>query len=1158
MNANTRNQTCRMPSRLSPRAWLAALAIAAVQAGCGGGGADGAVSNPPPPAGAQLVARAGADRSVILGAPLTLDGSASSHATASPLSFQWSILGRPPGSQLQLNSTEVTPSFMPDVAGTYRFMLNVSDGRISQQDEVVIVVTGANAAPAADPGGSRSVVTGSSVQLDGSRSVDPNGDALTYAWSLTDRPAGSNATLSSSVAVAPSFTPDRDGDYVATLVVSDGSLSSSPATVLVKAGPANVAPVAHAGPNQFVLKDSLVVLDGTLSSDANRNALTWRWFLTTRPAGSQAALSGAGSARPTFQADLLGDYVITLVVNDGLLDSAPDTVVVKAESGNVRPVAAPGPAQNAAIGSTVRLDGSGSSDANGDALAYTWSLASRPAGSAAALTGAQTASPEFIADVAGDYVLRLLVNDGALDSEPQTLLVRATAANAVPVADAGAAQTVGEGSTVTLDARASSDADGQTLSYAWSLTGRPAGSAAVLNAATSARPTFVADKPGTYVATVVVSDAQSSSAPATVSVTALPASAPAIVLGAAEPLSGTVTVSLTSTASGAVTWFLDLKSLGTGATSNGNALSWNTASTTNGPHQLLARIQSADGSFYEVRRTVQVANSTVTLSASASGTTSATAVVNVSASSTFGIVGVSAQLGQTSLGTLTQPNACSGRLCSGSFNAYQFKLDTLALRSGSYTVSVTATDGAGSTRQQNVPVTISNPPALTLNAPADGALVFGQLQVSGTASTDKAGIVTVSARLGDLEILNTTLSTFATAFDITGVTPGSYTLTVRATDNTNGQTQVQRTVVVSGQAGLALTPAMTLDAGDQVLAAEGARVLLRKSDGSVVSREIGGAQVGLQGSAAVQNVSGWQYGGGGSVVAYGKDAADCVLYCIYRWDVAGGRANLTNPNPHSRAANIGGGWAYDLHPVARDGYVVWVNDKANDAGGITNATGRYTVHQVAQGSYTRVGVPAGVGYVGNNEYDFALVNGVVRFWFWGQTGGEGTTSTFDIFEWRSDTQATTRITQAGLRSVYVQTDGQRAAWQQSPLGGSSDGSFTLMSTSLSGGAATALSASATQFQLKDGVLAWVETVGTGRALKASTAGATRTLSALSTASLYAVGGGAVVYAEQGKAYVWNSATNQARLLVDTAPANVRIAGGHVLFTVGSSLYRVAL
>jgi hypothetical protein len=330
-----------------------------------------------------------------------------------------------------------------------------------------------------------------------------------------------------------------------------------------------------------------------------------------------------------------------------------------------------------------------------------------------------------------------------------------------------------------------------------------------------------------------------------------------------------------------------------------------------------------------------------------------------------------------------------------------------------------------------------------------------------------------------------------------------------------------------------------------VLAAEGARVLLRKSDGSVVSREIGGAQVGLQGSASIQHATDWQISQG-RVYAEAKDT-DCTptFNCIYSWDAAGVRTNLSTASPFT------GGSSYQANPVARDGFVIWTNWNGPNVGS-------YTLHSTGTGIFTRVSQPAGVNYPGNTDYDFALVNSVVRFWFWGQTGGEGTTSTFDIFEWRSDTQATTRITQAGLRSVYVQTDGQRAAWQQSPLGGSSDGTFSLRSTSLSGGAATALSASATQFQLKDGVLAWVETVGTGRALKASTAGATRTLSALSTASLYAVGGGAVVYAEQGKAYVWNSATNQARLLVDTAPANVRIAGGHVLFTVGSALYRVAL
>jgi hypothetical protein len=274
----------------------------------------------------------------------------------------------------------------------------------------------------------------------------------------------------------------------------------------------------------------------------------------------------------------------------------------------------------------------------------------------------------------------------------------------------------------------------------------------------------------------------------------------------------------------------------------------------------------------------------------------------------------------------------------------------------------------------------------------------------------------------------------------------------------------------------------------------------------------------------------------------------------------GTRSNLTNPNPYSQASNIGGGWAYDLHPVARDGYVVWVNDKAADTGVATSATGRYTVLHLASGTYTKVGVPAGVNYMGNWNYDFAVVGGVVHFYYWAQTGGEGTGSTFDIFKWRSDTGVSTRLTAGGMRSIYVQTDGLRAAWQQSPLGGSADGTFALLAQPLAGGAASKAADLATTFSLRDGVLAWVENgAGGARAIKASTASATSTLSSLSTASLLANAGGRVAFTQQGKLYVFQAATGLITVRADTVPAGpVFVAGGALVFTVGSSVYRVPL
>jgi hypothetical protein len=77
------------------------------------------------------------------------------------------------------------------------------------------------------------VLTGASVTLDGSGSTDANGDTLSYRWTLTSRPSGSTAVLSSASAVSPSLVADLAGLYVASLVVNDGQLDSAVSTVTI-------------------------------------------------------------------------------------------------------------------------------------------------------------------------------------------------------------------------------------------------------------------------------------------------------------------------------------------------------------------------------------------------------------------------------------------------------------------------------------------------------------------------------------------------------------------------------------------------------------------------------------------------------------------------------------------------------------------------------------------------------------------------------------------------------------------------------------------------------------------------------------------------------------------------------------------------------------
>ena len=195
----------------------------------------------------------------------------------------------------------------------------------------------------------------------------------------------------------------------------------------------NSAPVAHAGPDQNIPTGSVVTLNGSASTDPNGDTLTYTWSFTSKPAGSTAFLSNAHAANPTFTADLDGAYTIALIVNDGKVNSAADSVTITAATGNSAPVANAGPDQNVTTGTVVALDGSASSDANSDPLTYTWSFTSKPLTSTATLSNANVVNPTFTADKDGVYTLSLVVNDGTVNSAADTVTITATTVSAIVI-----------------------------------------------------------------------------------------------------------------------------------------------------------------------------------------------------------------------------------------------------------------------------------------------------------------------------------------------------------------------------------------------------------------------------------------------------------------------------------------------------------------------------------------------------------------------------------------------------------------------------------------------------------------------------------------------------------------------------------------------------
>src|SRR5690606_31618405 len=94
---------------------------------------------------------------------------------------------------------------------------------------------------------------------------------------------------------------------------------------------------------------------------------------------------------------------------------------------NQPPVANAGPDQQARVNETVYLDGSGSYDADGDPiLGWNWYFVSKPPGSTAEIINAHTSAPSFVPDIAGEYVVELVVSDGELDSEPDQVTIYVT------------------------------------------------------------------------------------------------------------------------------------------------------------------------------------------------------------------------------------------------------------------------------------------------------------------------------------------------------------------------------------------------------------------------------------------------------------------------------------------------------------------------------------------------------------------------------------------------------------------------------------------------------------------------------------------------------------------------------------------------------------
>jgi uncharacterized repeat protein (TIGR01451 family) len=316
----------------------------------------------------------------------------------------------------------LSPTHVYSQSGVYTVTLAVldDDGGLGA-DILHVFVT--NVAPAVDAGPNQDADEGASFNFHGTFTGTGTLDRYDIAWDFGDGTTATGTLLSTHVYA-------DDGLYTVTLTIADddGLVSSDALHVAVH----NVAPTAHAGPNQTTIEGQSVLFNGTFTDPGILDTHFIRWNFSD---GGMAD----GTLTPTHVYVDNGVYTVTLIVidDDGGLSSDQLLVTVENDPPNVDA----GSNQVGNEGQVIDFNGTFTDTGTLDSHTFDWNF-----GDGATMTG--TLTPSHLYADNGVYTVTLTVTDkdGGVSSDTLQIIIN----NVAPTVDAGQDVTTNEGESVTF------------------------------------------------------------------------------------------------------------------------------------------------------------------------------------------------------------------------------------------------------------------------------------------------------------------------------------------------------------------------------------------------------------------------------------------------------------------------------------------------------------------------------------------------------------------------------------------------------------------------------------------------------------------------------------------------------------------------------------